>query len=448
MKKYLTSHKLTILFLLLTVVISGILYKDSFGAYFFQDDWFTLTISQAQNFRDILDFFIPRTDIIYYRPFGMQVPFFLISILFGTNPLPFHILVFLTHILNIFLVYKLSFEILRNKKLSAVTAFLYSTSAVHFIPFYWASTYPFVLGPTFFFLSFWLFSIFVRLNGRIFLLLSLVSYIFGLLVNEMVITLPVIVSVYLVLNKIFKKFIYIAPYFFIVMIFIIFRFIIFVPPTVGLYRMEIGNHLLSNLKAYFFWSFNWSEVMTEQMVRPFVFNELIMQNYGYVAYLSIITFLIFTLFIIYGGYQLYKSESNKTEFKILLLGISWFVVGLSPVLLFPSHKFSYYLPISLCGLLIALVTLYNRFFRSPLFIGILLFSWVLISYVSINYNKQQHWAPRRSTISRNLTNSIVNYAPFDKIIRLPDQSENRVALNGQDAVKYLLGQEFSIIYEK
>src|SRR3989344_6564769 len=88
------------LLLSLSFLVAVLLYLPAINGYFFQDDWFTLKISNAENINSFLGFFVPRSDVIYYRPLGMQIPFFLLSSLFGINPIPFKIFIVLIHLLH------------------------------------------------------------------------------------------------------------------------------------------------------------------------------------------------------------------------------------------------------------------------------------------------------------------------------------------------------------
>ena len=126
--------------LLLTVLASLYLYKNSFSAYFFQDDWFTFSISKASNLKEFIRFFIPRTDVIYYRPLGMQVMFYFMKSIFGLNYIWYHLIIVFTHIFNIILVYYLFKLILNNYFTALLISFMYAISTIHFIPFYWFST--------------------------------------------------------------------------------------------------------------------------------------------------------------------------------------------------------------------------------------------------------------------------------------------------------------------
>jgi 4-amino-4-deoxy-L-arabinose transferase-like glycosyltransferase len=448
------SNKFTLFTLLLIIFISGWLYRSSASSYFFQDDWFSLRISDAKNLNDVLTFFIPRSDVIYYRPLGMQVPFFLLSKIFGINHFPFWALTFITHTINIILVYILSSLLLKKRLIALLISFLYATSAVHFLLFYWFAIYAFMAGPTAFFLSFILFILFLNKKKRKYYLLSFIVFIIGLLTNEMVATLPAILFVYsLLLRKkiIFKK---LLPFFFSVILLFLLRFIIFTPPVTGLYQLGLGRHIVSNFKTYFFWSFNWSEILTEQMVSIFVFNNKITDQFSFYALFAIVTFTIAVILFYLLPLLFVFRQRVKISFSQIGFGMCWFVIGLSPVLLFSNHKFSYYLPISLVGLLIFSVSLFYSLLRfifshnksfSYFFVVTLIAAWLTISFATVDFNSRIHWAPRRAKLAKALVDAakiqMASYGNLTNKIYIPLSSENRLALNNQDGLKVIFGRE-------
>lgn len=443
-----------IISLLAIIFLTGWLYRSSFDAYFFQDDWFSLRISQAKTLGDFFSFFIPRTDVIYYRPLGMQIPFFFIRSFFGINPQPFHYMTLFTHFMNIFLVFFLIRALFKKLHIALLTAFLYATSAVHFIPMYWLSTYPFVLGPSAFFLSFFFFiSAQSHKESEIAYISSIIIFGLGILVNEMVVTLPAVLFLYLLLFPPRKSFKILIPYFFIAIIILLYRFVFFSVPTKDSYQMSLGFHIISNLKTYLFWSFNWSEIITEQMVRIFIFNNLVMKDFANYAYFSIFTLVILFLIISLGLFLVVKSKKDKTNWKFIFLGIGWFVIGLSPVIFFSGHKFAYYLPISLVGLLLVFNVLFE-----PVYLGVrryskilghcaqilILLLWALTSIITIDLGIKQHWAPRRAQLSKLLIEKAKQYyypSGQDLDIYVYPTSENKLSLNDQDAFKIIFANE-------
>lgn len=445
---------LIIVFLLLTVFLSGFLYRDSFNAYFFQDDWFTLKISDAHNLADFFNFFIPRTDVIYYRPLGMQLPFFLLRSIFGLNPFPFHLLTFITHAVNILLVFLLLRFLFKEDSLSLIASFLYGTSIVHYTPFFWSATYAFVLGPTFFFLSFIFFLRFLR-KGSISYWLSIAFYLLGLLTNELVVVLPMILFFYLFIFQKVKYIKTILPYFFLGILYFMLRFIAFPPATATSdYQLGVGMYLASNLKAYFLWSFNWPEEIKAQFVNFLTINQKFIGEFLFDFAVFVITLGVnlSLFFIIPIGLIIRKK--NYHLLKIVTFGIFWFLVGLLPVIFFPNHSFSYYLPISLVGLLFTSMILFNYLLKlvikinrkfTYLLVLIISVNWLTIAIVSIEFNSKIHWAPRRARISKDLVTRAQKFYPRDNpdypFIYIQPSSEKKLALNDQDGLKIIYGEK-------
>lgn len=438
--------------LLVIVCLSFILYKDSLGVNYFQDDWFSLKISNAKNFIDFLKFFIPRKDVIYYRPLGMQVPFFITQKMFSINPFPFRILTFANHAINIFLIFFLVRKLLSDESKALLAAFFYSISAVHYTVFYWSSTYAFMLGPTFFFASFLFFlKYFDKLNNN-WLWLSFSVYILALLTNEMVISLPVILLIYL---KLFSKKNYrsVLPFIFATVILLLIRFVYFRPPTFSDYQLNIGPETFRNLKAYLLWSFNWPEEIKAQFVSFFKINPLFRVEFADYLRVFISTLIINAAIVLLSLFIIFRVKKINDLLKLFSFAISWYIISLIPVLFFPNHSFSYYLSIPLVGLLIIfsqmLISLHKFFIGKFKKIYILLliltvFSWYWASKTTVEFNSLIHFAPRRSKIARDLIEK-------GKKLKLPDNrsviiyvspsSENKLALNDQDALEVLYGRE-------
>lgn len=439
---------LIIVFLFLTIFLSWFLYRDSFSAYFFQDDWFTIKISQAQNISEFLSFFIPRTDVIYYRPLGMQVPFFILQNLFGVNALPFHLLTLITHMINIFLVFYLIRLLSNNIFVSLLSSFLYGTSLTHYIPFFWSATYSFVLGPTLFYLTFILY-----LKGKI--KQSILCFILGMLTNEIVIILPFVLLMYELLFRRNKKLLSQSVNFLLIggLIFFI-RLIIFPPPIMGDYKIELGSYLINSLKAYFLWSFNWPEEMKAQFVSFFGINSQFTREFAFYLRIFMVSLFVNVILFYFGPTLMMIYNRRFRYLKRIIFGMIWFIVGLSPVLLFPKHTFSYYLPISLVGLFYLSATLFkylvdalpNKLKYIALFpIFILLVNWTIVSFYAIEFNYHVHWAPRRAKLAEKLIGRVYAYYPYRgydyPVVYIDPFSENKLALNDQDALRVVYNDE-------
>ncbi len=449
-----SSAKLIIIFLFLTVGITGWFYRNSFKAYFFQDDWFSLRISKVSTLLDFARFIIPRNDVIYYRPIGMQLPFFALERLFGANPFPFHLLTYATHTINIVLVFILMRLILRNDFKSLLVSFLYGTSLVHYIPFFWSSTYAFVLGPTFFLASFILFFLFIQKKKLRFFWLSNLSFSLGLLTNEILIIFAPILFIYLINFRKKNEFKYITSFVILSIFFLILRFILFPPPALEAYQLGLDRNVLINLKAYLLWSLNWPEDMKDQFITFFKINPLFIKQFSTFFYVFVGTLLFNILIFLIIPLSLSIYKNFRKMYPILLFGIVWFIIGLLPVLFFPQHAFSYYLPISLMGLLMFLtepfsyliksVARANRFVAYFLILGIII-NWLFTLGVGINYNSEVHWASRRAKFAEAIIVKAKKLYPPDNpdypYIYLKPDSEIKLALNDQDGFKVVYGDE-------
>lgn len=445
---------------IITLLCAAFLYRHAFTSYFFQDDWFTFRISRVTGISDFFNFFVPRNDVIYFRPFGMQIPFFLMNQIWGINGIPYRLLTFSTHMANTVLIYLLFRKLIGNRFFSWLGAFLYGTSVVSLIPFFWFATYSFILCVTFFFLSSLLLLRFMESKKYLLLFLSFILFTTGLLTNELVASLPVIWSLFLLLTKKFKMIRYLIPYYILTIMLVILRFVWFSPPTHGLYRMELGWHIITNLKTYIFWTFNWYEILTDQMIKPFVFSFWVMDYYPGFAYMSVTGTIVLWVLLILCIYSILKNKTLKYG-RLILFGVCWYPIALMPVLLFNQHKFPYYLPIALTGFLLffmmILKSVYDklklkRLFWFKIIILTVLIAWFGIAAVTEEYFYLDHWAPRRAKLADNVINeqkvNRVKLHSSPVTIEVPDTSEMRLALNGEDAGKVIFGDDTRTIYSQ
>lgn len=447
--KLIFGKKLAVIFILFAIFTSFLVYKSSITTYFFQDDWFSLRISNAKNLADFFGFFVPSQDVIYYRPIGMQLPFFIIRSLFGINPLPFHILIFATHIVNIILVYLLIKLIKKDIFTALLVAFMYGVSAVHYTTMFWPATYAFVLGPGFLFLSFIFYILAVQKKSQNIQLLSVGVFILGLLTNEITaVLLPILLFYQLYIKKLNLK--RLLPYFISVISIFILRFLIFPPPVTGSYEIGLSKELVLNLRAYFLWSFNLPEEIKAQFVSLLGLNQQFIKDFSEYFWLFTVTFFvsIFAYVIIPFIFMILKKDWKLIN--LLLFGISWFLIGLLPVIFFTQHSFSYYLPISLVGLLLFLTVSFKNFIDfiyssnkllTLIIVTIVLINWTLSSIVTIDFNSKIHWAPRRAKLSKMLVSKALKLYPVGNIdsdyIFVRPSSEYKLSLNNQDAFRVI-----------
>lgn len=432
--------------LLLVLAITGFiffLFRPAFSAYFFQDDWFSLSISQARTIPEFLQFFAPRTDLIYYRPLGMQIPFFLIQSFFGINPLPFRFATVIVHLLNGWLAYRLLNYFLKDNILAIFGSAFYLTSAAQLTIFYWAATFAFVLAPTFYFGSFLLF-----VNGK--RRLSLVVFLAGLLANELIVTLPLTLLLWSFLYKQPRRRNQILLFGFISLMYLLFRVVIATPQMSEDYQ-SIHNvkELLINIRDYFLWSLNWPEEIHNQFVSFSQLNRTFLKDFHSDVLVFTANTITLTLVIIAPVFILLRKKVVPQGLVTPnIFGGVWFLLTLLPVLFFSGHSFAYYVPIPLWGILfMSLISLKSWYkfaadnSRVPIISLILLFIvWYAASFQNVKFTTHVHWAPRRANLSRNLINLVTSrypQLPENAVIVLPKSDENMLALAGDHALQVI-----------
>lgn len=446
------SKKTIILIYLVLLILSYFIYKPSLSSYFFQDDWFTFKISHANSLTDFLKFFIPSKEVIYYRPFGMQVYFFIMQNLFGINPIYYRLTALFFHSFNALLVFYLLLKMKINKVISCFAGILYATSIASFIPFYWSSTFPFILGVTFFLLAF----LFYSKKNRI---LSFIFYILGLATLEIVIVLPVILLFWEKLVKKRSNFLPIIKYFIVGLIYFILRFLIFSIPLKGTYKFSVN--LLPTLRSYLIWSFNWPEEMNKQIVKVFTINNdffLSFKNYIYVWLTGTLLILFFT-FMLPLIINILKKEKLRLTYKYYLFATIWYLLPFALLLLFSQHTYAYYLPISLVGLIIYLSSNLSDFFNSLrvnkfiqiIYLSIIVIAWVNNSLTTMKFNLLGYWVPKTACQSKEVISQlpaeIVSGNSQNVYFRITD-IDYKQALNDQDALQVILDDNsIKTVYE-
>ncbi len=426
------------------------LFSGSFSSYFFQDDWFSLQISNVSTIGGVLRFFIPRNDVIYYRPLGMQLVFFIFQKLFGSIPLPFRLATIIIHMSNGYLVGRLLSKFFKNKAISYFGILLYLTAAIHFTVFFWAATIAFVMAPFFYFSAF----LFFLENKK---KISLALFIFGLLTNELLISFPAVIFLWSMMQR--KKQLKNTQWFwFIVFCYIGTRFVLFKPPTTGSYAVAYAPlQILLNFRDYVLWTFNFPEEIHNQFINWFVFNPVFVKEFFPAIASFCVALIAFFVLIITGVISSIGTKLKIAKVQTVAFGSIWFVVTLAPVLFFSSHAFSYYLAIPFLGLLIALFSLIKELIKthSKIIYGALLIfciAWVVSSYQSIQFNIFIHWAPRRAEIAYKTLQELQhqNPNPHDNdVFHVPAGDEYHWALSDQHGVQVFFNNPtLKTVYDK
>src|SRR3990167_4519848 len=213
------SSKTFAILILIIFFISFALYHSSLNYYFFQDDFFEINISKAQNLGQYLEFFKFRDDII---------------------------------------------------------AYFWLTSSIHFMAITWIAAAYNITGTFFWLLTSLLFLKFLERKRIIFYALSLIVFLITIGSFEFSVTWPVIFGFYYFLvlgNSLMKSLKILAPFILVSFIYIILRLFFIKIPQITEYQLSFNQELIKALLWYFLWTFNIPEEFKKQVV-----NNLIVFN--------------------------------------------------------------------------------------------------------------------------------------------------------------------------
>ena len=159
--------------LLLILLVQVFIYKDLFSQFFLSDD-FLLLIREPGWFSPGQGFFRP-------------VPLMAISSMYnlvGMNPVPFHLISFLLHLGNAFLLYQIIRKLTGDNLFALAGGLLLAANFLNSEAVFWISSQTTLFVCFFILLSISLFLNFLESGKKIFYLLSLASFILALLSKE------------------------------------------------------------------------------------------------------------------------------------------------------------------------------------------------------------------------------------------------------------------------
>ncbi len=432
------------------VLITLFIYKQSLSFYFFQDDWFVLDTIKNIHLNNIFSIFSARQDVVYYRPVGMQLFFFLSKSLFGLNPINFHLLSFFFHILNIFMIGLISFQIFRSKFASAVSSFFYAVASFHFMTLSWISLTWNNIGTFFVFSSIYFYLKFSLSEKLIDYFLAVSLFFVALFSTEFAALTPIIAALISLLspNKINfrgikKTLLILSPPILAIIVYISFRLTHSAIQTTSDYKIVISTKIIKNLIWYFLWL---TGVPQELKFNLSISQLKIARAFLNGAGFEILLFFLFWLGIIILAIFLLKKNKSPAKLNIVVALI--FLIGLIPVIFLPNHTFPYYLNISSLGPFLFIAFLLKKNARKgneKFFIinYLIIIIWLFLSFTNYRINAKTNWIPGEAIISKKITEDALiqsannsNYSPV--VIVSEDAVGTEQSLTGQRALQIIL----------
>ncbi len=417
--------------LILVIALSFAIFLPSLNYYFFQDDWFVL--SDVIN-NGPLSLFKFRTDIIYWRPVGMQLFFLLSNKLFNLNPLLFHLAAFAIHGLNIYLIYRLAKNIIKDEKAGLLAAFLYATSSFHFMTLSWLSLSWNLIGLTFVLLSLLSFIAAKKVKSFIFFLLALSSMEFAIFLPVFFFFLNLFKQKETAIKNVISKSMYLLPYAGAIAAYAFLRFIAYPIPASGAYQISLGANVLKEYAWYLLWLLNLPELIRYHLTLS---NLNINSDFANPAGKLLIPVLfLFTVQILAIGLIMYKSANTKT-IKLLAASIGSFVLLLLPVVIHKDHSYPYYLTLSSIAPVLFLAYLLKK--QNNLILMFFLLNWLVLSFLSTQINRSTHWIVGEQSISKKAVQtakmSYPNLEGAKALYISPSSQQIKLSLMDQLAMK-------------
>ena len=426
---YIFKKSLPLLIIYSAVVL---LYFPSLTTYFSHDDFFHFKISMTDgSLGQFVNFFgfhpFNERLIAFYRPIFREVLYNTFYNLFGLNQLPFRLLSFAIHFINIYLVFNLMQLLFKKKFISYFASFFFAITAANVSSFYYLAGGIQTQGATMLILlSIITFILYLDEKAIKLKYFSFVFFILALSSHEQSAIIPL-----LMVGILFIKFKYKTA---IKKIFTLWSFFLFVAIYIYLnitvigysstetqYQMVFG--LKTNLQTilwYLVWALGLPETFVDFLLPSFKLNPSLMRYWGNYYRTVFPAFTVSVILILTAKIIIYFKKKNLLFDKKFLFLITWFPLGILPVLFLPAHKSTHYLYPSLpafWGIIAYLIfNGYNLLIKhhlklSNIFLFALLTSLTLLSSTSAVLGRTTYWAAQRGILAGILIDEVKTKYP-------------------------------------
>lgn len=358
--------KKDLIFALLLILVTFVVWKDAFFNFFAQDDFIFIEHFSQNNLA--LDFknAFGEPIVTHWRPLH-DFYFLIAGNLFGKNFVLYHLLTFLIHVATGFFVFKIGQNLTKSNIAAGAAALFYTVHPAHFVSMFWIAGGATVIGFLFFVISFWSF-----VKGQ--KVLSLIFFIFALLASEAMISGIAVFAIWTITNK-RHGFRFLLTLVLTVIVFIFVKLLFTSPETFEIYKVEISNSTLTAIAYYTLRIFGFAEISGDKL-----------------------TSLI--LVILWAMMMAVSSKSFLKNPKQLILPSVAVVAGFFPFILIPSHLSPHYMNLSIWGLSMILALTFKRLAVAT---GIFILA-VLVTVAIFNIDKTQenNWVVKRSNLARSI----------------------------------------------
>lgn len=409
-----------------------LLYYPVITTYFSHDDFFHFKVSLTDgSLKEFINFFgfhpFGQRQIAFYRPIFREVLYNSFYSLFGLNQLPFRLLSFAIHFVNIYLVFSFMQKIFNKKPVSYLSSFFFAITAANVSPFYYLAGGIQTQGATtFILLTLILFINYLDKPDKVTVWLPFVTFLLAISSHEQAAVLPILLTGLIYLKRKSKKLgeeiTKLWPYFLTVFIYVYLNI-----KVIGYSAAETQYQMVFNFKTtlqtlswYGVWALGLPETFVDFLQSGFKLNPSLMRYWGNYYRIIFPSFAIAAIGIgLALSYLLVKKRKVLSD-KYLWFLIIWFPLGILPVILLPSHKSTHYLYPSLPAFWGAVGYLIYNSYKiikkislrlSYALMGIVLIAMTILSTTSAILGRTTYWAAVRGKVAEKLINDVKNEYP-------------------------------------
>ncbi len=373
--------------------------------------------STCESIKVTLLHFFTNAGGFFYRPME-KMYFYSMYTVFGFNPTPFHVVSVITHWLVTVLVYILSKRLLAGRKFPAfVVAVIFMLLSSHTEDIYWISASGHLFVALFSLLAVIFYDNYRLHKNKLQLILSLLSALLAPMFHESGVVAALLVFVYAIIidwHLISKKLSKIWTYLLLLIPIPIYLFMRIYAKSIwstGDYSYNLAKlpyNFFGNLIGY---------IVTTFVGLSFVSTYSSIRDYGKTHVLVVGIIILVLLGILFALYLTLRKTRNFWNFKLICLGLMFFVVPLLPFVglgnMSPRYEY-----LASFGLILLIVYIIERLFtavklKNVYVIGIIsiifisMFSWY--HYLQI-VNTGRDWTKAGEIAQNSLTEISNEYA--------------------------------------
>jgi hypothetical protein len=232
-----------------------ILYWPGLLTWFQDDDFaFLGLLANIHNPHDLLNVLLMPTPGGSWRPFSDRGYYLLVQSLFGTRPLPFHIICFLTQFVNLILLSAITRRLTGSIAAAFLAPVLWIANSKLILVMTWCLAYDYALCGLSLLTAFWLFLRWTDTGARRYYVGMWIVFLLGFGVLETNLVFPMLAAAYawLCARSCFRKTI---PLFVPSIVFVVAHLLLIHAPASGPYRMHFNGSVIKTFAHYWAWDF-------------------------------------------------------------------------------------------------------------------------------------------------------------------------------------------------